>query len=107
MYLDLHLFIFFSPLLTLKADFFCPRESSRLSPGAEYTQHIVFFFEWDVGRSISHCGSSTTVDGWEIFVEMVWLARLQRMVSKNICLTRCVDLERMCRFRAVTIFTAE
>lgn len=96
-YLDLHLFL--PPPLTLQADVFCPRESSQLYPGTEYTQNIIFM-EWKVARGIWHCGSGAMVDGWEISREMVSLARSSGMVSKNICRTRCVDVVRWCRFRA-------
>jgi hypothetical protein len=81
-----------------------PWESSYLSPGAEHTHThniYIYIYIWN-GK-----WEGASVDEWAISMEMVWPAMSNEMVSKNICLTRCVDVERRCRFRAVTICTAE
>ena len=93
-----------SPPHTLQAGVFCHlREHSVISGRGIHTIYIyiyIYFF-WS-GR-----WGGASVDGWEISREMVWLTWSNEMVSKNICLTRCVDVERRCRFRAVMTRTAE
>jgi hypothetical protein len=103
-YLDLHL----PPPPTLLLSHFKPmssapeRADSYLRARNTHYIYIYIYLERGGGR-----WGGASVDGWEIFREMVWLARSDEMFSKNICLTRCMDMERRCRFRAVTICTAE